>query len=73
VFASAGCGGCHALDAADASGSAGPDLDTLKPSFDDTVDQVTEGGGGMPAFGDSLSEQEILDVAAFVATAASGR
>ena len=28
--------------------------------------QVQNGGGGMPAFGDRLSDQEIADVAAFV-------
>ena len=29
---------------------------------------MTSGGGGMPAFGGQLSEQQIRDVAAFVAT-----
>jgi mono/diheme cytochrome c family protein len=30
------------------------------------VEQIRNGGGGMPAFGDRLSDQEIADVAAFV-------
>jgi mono/diheme cytochrome c family protein len=72
VFATAGCGSCHALAAAGSSGGAGPNLDDVKPSFEATVEQVTEGGGGMPAFRDSLSEQQILDVSAFVAAATSG-
>jgi mono/diheme cytochrome c family protein len=66
VFASAGCGGCHTFSAAGSTGSVGPNLDDLSPSFDDVVRQVTNGGGAMPAFKDSLSEQQIRDVAAFV-------
>ena len=66
VFASAGCGGCHTFEAAGSSGSVGPNLDESSASFDEVVEQVTNGGGAMPAFGDELSEQEIRDVAAFV-------
>jgi mono/diheme cytochrome c family protein len=66
VFASAGCGGCHTFSKANSSGSVGPNLDDLGPSFDTVVHQVTNGGGAMPAFKDQLSEQEIRDVAAFV-------
>ena len=66
VFAAAGCGGCHVLEAAGSTGSVGPDLDGASPSFDTVVEQVTNGGGAMPAFGDELSAQEIQDVAAFV-------
>ena len=50
VFASAGCGGCHTLKAAGASGSVGPNLDQLHPDFEAVHDQVEHGGGGMPAF-----------------------
>ena len=66
VFASAGCGGCHTFEAAGSTGSVGPNLDDVAPSFDEVVTQVTNGGGAMPAFGDDLTEQEINDVAAFV-------
>ena len=66
VFASAGCGGCHTFEAAGSSASVGPNLDETSASFDEVVEQVTNGGGAMPAFGDELSEQEIRDVAAFV-------
>jgi mono/diheme cytochrome c family protein len=72
VWASAGCGSCHALAAAGAEGSVGPNLDELKPDFDSIVAQVTNGGGGMPAFSDSLSEAEIADVAAYVVQSTSG-
>jgi mono/diheme cytochrome c family protein len=70
VFASAGCGSCHTLAAAKSSGQVGPNLDDAKPSYDIVVARVTDGGGGMPAFGGQLSEQQIRDAAAFVATRA---
>jgi mono/diheme cytochrome c family protein len=66
VYAAAGCGGCHTFEAAGSTGSIGPNLDDLSPSYDAVVQQVTNGGGAMPAFGDELSAQEIQDVAAFV-------
>jgi mono/diheme cytochrome c family protein len=66
VFASASCGGCHTMAAANASGTVGPNLDELKPSLDAVVAQVTNGGGGMPAFGDQLSDDDIKAVAAYV-------
>jgi cytochrome c6 len=66
VFASAGCGGCHTLKAANASGAVGPNLDSLKPEYDTVVHQVENGGGVMPAFKDQLSQKQIDDVAAFV-------
>jgi mono/diheme cytochrome c family protein len=33
---------------------------------------VTNGSGAMPAFGDTLSEEQIEDVAAYVSSAAQG-
>src|SRR3954469_16829655 len=72
VFASAGCGGCHTLDAAKASGNVGPNLDQLKPSFDRVEHQVEVGGGAMPSFKGALSEKQIEDVSAFVSSSASG-
>jgi len=70
VFATAGCGGCHTLQAAGASGNVGPNLDELKPDFKAVHDQVEHGGGGMPAFHGQLSEQQIANVAAFVSKSA---
>ena len=70
VFADAGCGNCHTLKAADATGKTGPDLDELKPNEETVVRQVTNGGNGMPAFKDELTAAQIREVAAFVATAA---
>ena len=72
VFADAGCKNCHTLDAAGSTGTTGPNLDEAQPSFDEAVEQVTNGGGGMPAFKGDLSEEQIRDVAAFVAESAKG-
>ena len=71
VFASAGCGGCHTLEAAGSSGNVGPNLDDSKPDVALVVDRVTNGQGAMPSFEDQLSEQEIADVAAYVVESTS--
>ena len=42
------------------------------PSFETAVDRVTNGAGVMPPFKDTLSEQQIQDVAAYVSSAAGG-
>lgn len=66
IYASAGCGGCHTLSAAGSTGTVGPNLDDSNVDFEGAAQQITNGGSGMPAFGDRLSDQEIADVAAFV-------
>jgi mono/diheme cytochrome c family protein len=66
VYASAGCGACHALEAAGSSGQVGPDLDESKPDAELVVDRVTNGKGAMPPFKGQLDEKQIQDVAAFV-------
>ena len=72
VFASAGCNSCHTLSAANANGSIGPNLDDAKPSFDLVVQRVTEGKGVMPLFKGRLTDEQIRDVAAFVAESTKG-
>ena len=72
VFASAGCGGCHTLDAAGSSGTVGPNLDDAKPDFALVVDRVTNGRGAMPSFEGQLSEQQIADVAQYVVESTGG-
>ena len=62
----ANCGSCHTLEEAGTKGNIGPVLDDVSVDFDGVVQQVTNGGGGMPAFQGTLSEQQIQDVAAFV-------
>jgi mono/diheme cytochrome c family protein len=70
VFASAGCGGCHTLKAAGASGAVGPNLDQLHPSATTVESIVRSGGGAMPSFGSKLSSAQIAAVASYVASTA---
>jgi uncharacterized membrane protein len=70
VFASAGCGGCHTLADAGATGSVGPSLDGARPSRGRVEQVVTTGRGVMPAFRNRLSEAEIGAVAAYVSSVA---
>ena len=66
VFASAGCGGCHTFGPANSKGTVGPNLNTIDLSKDEIEQQVRNGGGGMPPFGDSLSDAQIEAVADYV-------
>jgi cytochrome c oxidase subunit 2 len=70
LFASAGCGGCHALEKAGTDAQIGPPLDDMaargpefvRESIVDPEAEIAEGyqPGVMPAtFGESLSDQEI--------------
>jgi mono/diheme cytochrome c family protein len=68
--ATAGCGNCHTLADAGASGTVGPNLDDAKPSAELVVDRVTNGKGVMPSFKDKLSEEDIANVAAYVSSVA---
>jgi cytochrome c6 len=72
VFAEAGCGGCHTLEAAGSSGSVGPNLDDSQPDYELAVDRVTNGAGAMPAFAGQLDETQIQDVAAYVVESTQG-
>jgi mono/diheme cytochrome c family protein len=63
---STNCASCHTLAAAGATGTIGPNLDQLKPSFEVTKHQVEVGGGVMPAFKGKLTDQQIDAVAKYV-------
>ena len=71
IFASAGCGGCHTLEEAGSSGTVGPNLDQI------AARPVAHGRPGHQRPGrdaglsDSLSEQEIADVATYVVESTS--
>jgi cytochrome c6 len=67
---SANCGSCHTLKAAGTSGEIGPNLDELEPDLATVEHQVVNGGGGMPAFGGTLSAKEIKAVATYVSSVA---
>ncbi len=72
VWESAGCGTCHTLATASATGKAGPNLDESELDFDFVLNRVEMGGGSMPAFKDELGEQQRLDVSAYVIESTSG-
>src|SRR4029078_9968789 len=63
VFASAGCGGCHALRAAGAHGTVGPDLDRAAPDAGRVADVVANGKGVMPPYKDKLFATQLRDLA----------
>ncbi len=65
VFAE-NCSVCHGADGL--GGNGGPDLTTMPKAKEQAgaEEQVTNGGGGMPAFSSILSEEEIKNVAAYV-------
>jgi cytochrome c5 len=70
VIFTTNCGGCHTLADAGTTGTVGPNLDDLKPPEDVVAEQVTNGGGAMPPFGGTLTEEQITEVAAYVSAAA---
>jgi mono/diheme cytochrome c family protein len=67
-FVSVGCASCHTLNAADAHGRVGPNLDSLKPDAATVERQMRNGGGGMPSFEDKLSASELRSLARWVAS-----
>jgi mono/diheme cytochrome c family protein len=74
IFGKAGCAGCHTLAAAHATGTVGPNLDTVspKPDFRLATARVTLGKGVMPSFKGQLTDQQIADVAAYVVKSTGG-
>jgi len=72
LFASQGCGGCHTLSEAGASGTAGSTLDETQLSAEQIADVVRNGRPGttMSAYGDTLTDEQLENLATFVSTAA---
>jgi mono/diheme cytochrome c family protein len=60
--------------AADAgtTGKVGPNLDQAKPSLQKATTQITNGGGGMPAFKGQLTEEQIKTLAQYVVRVTKG-
>jgi cytochrome c6 len=65
------CAVCHTLKDAGAEGQVGPVLDELKPDAARVATALRNGVGSMPSFKASLSEEQILAVAKYVAAATS--
>jgi quinohemoprotein ethanol dehydrogenase len=65
IFA-ANCGTCHG--ASGHGGNGGPDLTSIPSakSLQVVIGQVTNGGGGMPAFKGTLTQQQIRNVSTYV-------
>lgn len=65
------CTVCHTLKDAGSEGQVGPVLDELKPDAARVATALRNGVGSMPSFKSSLSEEEILALAKYVAAATS--
>ena len=65
------CGGCHTLAAAGTSGRVGPNLDDEEKDCEDVLKAMVEGEGNgrMPSFVTTLTAQQRLLIARFVANA----
>ena len=72
IFSQAGCVNCHTLAAAGATGTIGPNLDEAKPTAELATERVTNGGNGMPAFGEQLTDEQIKAVVDYVVQSAGG-
>jgi mono/diheme cytochrome c family protein len=66
------CTTCHGADGL--GGNGGPNLKTVADAGDlkAVTRQVTDGGGGMPAFKGQLDDQQIADVSAYVVQVIEG-
>jgi mono/diheme cytochrome c family protein len=73
IFQKSGCGACHTLAEAHASGTVGPNLDQAHPTYQIATARVTLGKSPMPSFKGQLSDQQIADVAAYVVKATGGQ
>lgn len=72
IFATAGCGSCHVLEAAGSTGTLGPSLDDSDEDVPGAQEQIAKGGGGMPAFEGQLTDAEIQALAEYVVSARGG-
>ena len=66
------CAICHSLADAGSEGEVGPKLDELKPTAGKVRAAVTSGVGVMPAYGDTLTEEQIATVAAYISEVTGG-
>lgn len=67
---SANCASCHTLKDAAATGTVGPNLDSLQPPEPRVARQVTTGGAIMPSFKSKLSKAQIDAIAKYVSSVA---
>jgi mono/diheme cytochrome c family protein len=72
IWVTEACSNCHAIDGMPATSLDGPNFDQEKPDHDTIVEVVTNGKGSMQGFGDTLSPEDIENVAAYVEQSARG-
>jgi mono/diheme cytochrome c family protein len=60
------CARCHTLADAGAHGTRGPNLDEIPLPVFAATQQVRLGGGGMPAYGRRLTDQQIREVVGYI-------
>ncbi|MEM7135971.1 MAG: molybdopterin-dependent oxidoreductase [Myxococcota bacterium] len=63
------CGICHTMADAGTNGAVGPNLDDLKPDAATVEAAVTTGVGAMPAYGTTLTSEQINELATYVVEA----
>ena len=66
IFTSS-CGSCHAFEDAGSAGTIGPNLNESTADVAAMEEQIRNGGGGMPAFGDQLTDKQIKAIAEYLA------
>jgi cbb3-type cytochrome c oxidase subunit III len=66
VLFESNCGSCHTLGKAGTTGTVGPNLDQVNPTLQQAIRQIENGGGGMPPFKGTLTEQQIRALARYV-------
>ena len=59
----ANCMGCHGADAT--GGGGGPDIAGISDS-NPVINTILDGAGSMPSFADTLSDQEVSDILAWL-------
>lgn len=64
------CAVCHTLADAESTGEVGPNFDELKPSMERVINAVRDGIGVMPSYAETLSEDQIKALAAYVSSTA---
>jgi mono/diheme cytochrome c family protein len=69
---SSNCGSCHVLQDAGTTGTVGPSLDQARPEFQEAFTQIKNGGGGMPAFGGQMTDEEIRALARYIVRVTQG-
>jgi mono/diheme cytochrome c family protein len=72
AFAAQGCGGCHTLTAAGASGAIAPNLDETQLTTEQIADVIANGrpATAMRAYRDELSAEQLESLAAYIKASA---